>query len=479
MIQSRPFSKYLFSLLIFVLTISPSFIPKNANASHIMGGEITAAHLGNYAYELNLVLYRDIQGIPNPNSHSFTISNAGGTIATVMAFLDSSFLDTMTIGGNVVGFEASYYKSTAYTFPISGTYFISWNSCCRNAAILNCQNPGSQSIHLETMLTIPVLPNVNSTPVYLAAPVVYVQIDSLLQHNPMPFDVDGDSLVWSIDSPWSNASTIIPGYITPSAHPGGTFTIDQLTGEINWTPNMLGNFIATVMVEEYRAGTNIGQIRRDMQFIVVNDTSLTSPRIGNFNTLPTDANGNAKIILPPGIPYNVTLNASDAQNNNILFTSYEERYMMNSNPASFVSNAPVPGQATGTFSWTPNLSQARVNPYLVSFRVSDGLMAYDETLIIEVGNFTSSPNNESSTVGNSYPNPTQNIFFVPFELKSSADVRFELFDIIGNKVANDVIKTYNSGIHKERFNMELPAGIYFIKISVDNKVISSKKITIQ
>jgi len=426
-------------------------------------------------YEFNLVIYRDPNGIPIPSSVTFTVSNSGGVLSTIVGQLDTTYYDTtITSTGYILGYQAAYYNAPMFSFTANGVYSIHWNSCCRNSAILNCQNPGAQSMHLETMLTV--TNTSNSTPVFLAPPVIFAQLDSNWQHNPMPFDVDGDSMVWSIDTPLSASGMYIPGWITPSAHPGGVFSVNQFTGEMTWTPNMVGNYVTSFLVEEFRAGVKIGEIRRDMQFLVVNDTSLTSPRIGNFNTLPTDANGNARVILPPGSPYNLTLNATGSQNNNISFTSFGEPYMLLINPASFTGTSPSPGVAYGAFNWTPSASEVRLAPYIVSFRVSDGALAMDETLLIEVGNFTSVESMDAGAIGNSFPNPTQNIFYVPFELQKAGTVQFELYDMLGNKVAADVNKNYSAGKHKEMFDMSLTSGIYFMRISVDGKILSSKKI---
>ncbi|NNM16673.1 MAG: T9SS type A sorting domain-containing protein, partial [Bacteroidia bacterium] len=186
-----------------------------------------------------------------------------------------------------------------------------------------------------------------------------------------------------------------------------------------------------------------------------------------------------RIMLPPGSPYNLTLTALDAQNDNIVFTSFGEPYMLANNPASFSSAAPFPGISSGTFTWTPNASHARLAPYIISFRVSDGMLTTDETLIIEVGTFTSIEEDNTHNIGNSYPNPTTNILIVPFELQNASTVQFELFDILGNKIADDVIKQYASGKHNEKFSMDLPSGIYFMQITVDGKTMESKKITIK
>ncbi|MBT8196643.1 MAG: hypothetical protein KJO64_09445, partial [Bacteroidia bacterium] len=257
MIKSLLASKILVLLLI-ILTSSPVILPQKANASHLMGGEITANHLGGLNYEFEMVLYRDPNGVSLPQGVNFNI--VFGSIGTITGVLDTSFYDTTTTAnGTLVGYEAAYYKSGTYGFTAPGLYYINWSSCCRNSAIVNCQNPGSQSMFLETMLTV--VATSNSTPVFLAPPVIYAQLDSNWQHNPMPFDVDGDSLVWSMDTPLTNSNSYIPGWITPSAHPGGAFSVNQSTGEMNWTPNMLGNFVTSFLVEEFRAGVKIGEIR--------------------------------------------------------------------------------------------------------------------------------------------------------------------------------------------------------------------------
>ena len=62
--------------------------------------------------------------------------------------------------------------------------------------------------------------------------------------------------------------TPIAGYTNPPSVPGGQFSINPVTGTISWTASTIGNFVYTVTCEEFRNGNKIGEIRRDMQFIV-------------------------------------------------------------------------------------------------------------------------------------------------------------------------------------------------------------------
>ena len=42
----------------------------------------------------------------------------------------------------------------------------------------------------------------------------------------------------------------MPGYMLPEDTSGlGTFSIDPVTGDINWTASFVGNYVTTVLVE--------------------------------------------------------------------------------------------------------------------------------------------------------------------------------------------------------------------------------------
>ena len=50
--------------------------------------------------------------------------------------------------------------------------------------------------------------NPNSSASYLSPPVAYLPADTLWSYNPLPFDPDGDSLVWSLTTPLGSSSTV-------------------------------------------------------------------------------------------------------------------------------------------------------------------------------------------------------------------------------------------------------------------------------
>ncbi|MBK8827707.1 MAG: hypothetical protein IPO26_13580 [Saprospiraceae bacterium] len=58
-------------------------------------------------------------------------------------------------------------------------------------------------------------------------------------------------------------------------------SIDPTTGIITGTPNLLGQFVVGVCVKEFKNGVQIGSIRRDFQFNVVNCQGISETRKSN------------------------------------------------------------------------------------------------------------------------------------------------------------------------------------------------------
>lgn len=71
-----------------------------------------------------------------------------------------------------------------------------------------------------------------------------------------------------------------------------------------------------------------------------------------------------------------------------------------------------------------------------------------------------------------YPNPFSNETTIPFELKNAADVRFELWDVAGNKVAEIEKGKLPAGFHKADINLSalgLASANYLYQIAVENR----------
>ena len=90
---------------------------------------------------------------------------------------------------------------------------------------------------------------------------------------------------------------------------------------------MLGNWVYTVVCEEYRNGVKIGEIRRDMQFIVLPNGNL--PRFTNIGHIPTP-NGYPEWKVVAGQNQHLTILAGDyAAMEVVRFRQYGNQWYLN------------------------------------------------------------------------------------------------------------------------------------------------------
>ena len=275
-----------------ILAFAPSF------ASHLMGGQITAHQLVGASYEITMVLYRDTTGIPM-GQNSIDIYRIGGGASPIHTITK---IGVMTNFLN--GVEQYVYIDTVNL--IAGNYRLSFGNCCRNGLI----NGASGGMYISSNLAVTSgggAITANSTPVFLNPPVTVAQLNTPFSYNPMPFDADGDSLVWNLATPLDAPSVLLSNYVVPVG--SVPFALDSLTGLITWTPSILGNFVTCVLVSEYRNGIKIGEIRRDMQLVVL-PTIVARPNINTAN-FPTNAQGVFVFDVTAGSPLNAIVIAAD------------------------------------------------------------------------------------------------------------------------------------------------------------------------
>jgi hypothetical protein len=80
------------------------------------------------------------------------------------------------------------------------------------------------------------------------------------------------------------------------------------------------------------------------------------------------------------------------------------------------------------------------------------------------------------TLYQNYPNPFNPETTIRYSLAADADVRLAVFDIAGREVAELVSGSQAKGNHTVNFNADgLTSGIYFYRLSLNNKIMASKK----
>ena len=457
--------------LVFALAMAAS-----TYATHLMGGQIVATNIGGYDYQIELTAYRDTIGVPMGLVAAFNVfeqDTSGGWIS-----LFSSSVNYDTTSGSLMPAVVSVYGVEVYTFidtitmPGDGYYAISWDECCRNGAIINMSNPLSESMKLSTFLTVDSL-NPNSSPSYTTPPVAYLPAHTLWQYNPLPFDPDGDSLAWGLATPLGMTNPVSGyEYLSDSTYSdsAAVFSLDSVTGALTWSAKMVGHFVASFVVEEFRNGVSIGSMRRDMQFIVIPDTSNTMPQISNMQSVPTNSGGYPYIVLSPYQNYQLHLLASDADVNDVVdMIGFGEAFDLTTAPSTLnVLPTGNGNEIEATLSWTPDISAVRTAPYMTVFRVSDQMFYFDETIQFEVSSSTGIDDNNGFTMENIYPNPVNNMMYVPVTLEKGAVITMDIYNILGVKVYQSGEMNFTAGNHLILKNIDLNSGQYLVSIKDNN-----------
>ena len=422
----------------------------------MMGGQMTSRNIGGLTYEVTLTAYRDTLGIPIGTIDQFNYTETGGALWSA---IHSVPITNMTVFGN--GVEEYTYVDTI-TFPNGGNFELWFDECCRNAAILNIVN--NFSFYLNNKIFVD---PTNSSPVFLNPPITVAQLGVPFSYNPLPFDTDGDSISWVLDIPLTSGGVPVTGYSLPFSDPSSPFAMNPVTGEITFLPNTIGHFEASFKVNEYRNGVQIGEIRRDMQIIVV--PSLNAPPIVSASANTAPYSGKHYDVLP-GNNVTISLYAYDPDGQSVTMAASGEPFQFANNNATFtVTN--TSGSSNGEISWSPIASQARIAPYQVVLRVSEtyggNTFQNDITFSIRVGNFTGVDVLNHETIRSIYPNPNDGNFTLELNAERSGSAKIIISTMIGQQVRS-IDQNLETGTNLVYIrNANLPAGNYMVSILKD------------
>ncbi len=354
--------------------------PDEARATHAVGGELTYTCLGSNQYKVTLKFYRDCNGVAAPtnctNGLSFNVASANCganfdqclTLESVQIItpICPSELDRCSNATGTYGVEEYTFSKIISLTPYAncGTgndFVISWALCCRNNAITSLQNPGNQSLYLNTNLNRTLTPCDNS-PVFLNAPTPYYCLGQPISYNPGAFDPDGDSLAYAIIQPRTAGNVNIPftaGYTVaqPIHNTGGAnaVVLNPITGTLTCVPDIQQVSVVTYRVREYRNGVLIGAVTRDVQFVVRVCTGNSSPTATGVN-----GTNNYTTTVCTGTPVSFTINTNDAnagQNTTIVYSG--------GIPGGNFTTSGSPFQ-TGTFTWTPTAADIGNNTFTIT-----------------------------------------------------------------------------------------------------------------
>ncbi len=311
----------------------------SASATHIVGGEFEIIHIEGDRYMFRLIQYFDfINGNPNAedleiNASIFRKSDnllkrGVRMYQTVDTFVQYS--NPSCSNDNVISTKRIVYQTELTLDPEEYDdpegYYLVWERCCRNNTITNIVDPENtgQTFYLEFP---PLMKNgerfINSTPSLFPPLQDYACVNQFYYADFKGFDKDGDSLVYSLVTPFnsSEAGAPLPNPL-PSPKPNPRIEVNWLPGFskdiqvdgpeplnisqdglLRVTPGNQGLFVFSVKCEEFRDGEKIGEVRRDFQLFVVD-----CPPPGNKPVIQAKAPGSTEFKADIS---NVTINYGD------------------------------------------------------------------------------------------------------------------------------------------------------------------------
>ena len=453
----------------FYLSVLIALFSLQASATHLMGGEILIHDLNNGQHIITLLVYRDTIGIPMAQNATFNFSGPNGQSFSTTTPYDS------VISGNLLpmypyGVEIYLFIDTV-TLPSPGLWEVYWEDCCRNAAIQNLSAPLSERMILKTSLLVDTVAP-NSTPFFIVPAAIFLPLQTPWQYNPLPFDPDGDSLHWRLDTPLTRVNQYCAGYTAPSSDPSNPFSIDPVTGTISWTANNMGNFVASILVDQFRNGQWVGHIRRDMQFIVVNP-GLGIPQWSGLSNFNKDSLGHYSFDLVAGENFKLDLwakHSNPQRNDDLHMGAFSEVFLDASQQVDFkVYRNSMIKKIHGVFNWNPDLQSVRQEPYLISFRISDGYFTDDKTFKLKVN--TAVGNREFSTQPglSIYPSPADEMLVIELSGDMAGKSVLRLFDITGRQVMPEQLWHTERGDNRMVLETSgLRPGIYILQITDEN-----------
>jgi gliding motility-associated-like protein len=295
--------KKLFFAFTFILTI-----PSNLMATHVVGGNIAYECTGNpNEFLVTLTTYRDCGGVsmstPTVDFTNdcgfapFSVNMTLSSFTEVSQLCDPEVPNSECSGGSLPGVEQYIYTTVVTLDPVCDSWTMSYEVGNRNAAT-NLTGGVSNLFYIESTLNSATA-SCNNSPVITSQPIPYVCANVPVSYDFGTLEPDGNTLVFSLVNALGSLGTpivYVGGYTATEPIPG--MTINSATGQLNFTPTVPGNFVVTVLIEEFDVlGNLVGTMMQDIQFFVqiCPNTPPNAPiAITNFDNFGTNAvlNGN-------------------------------------------------------------------------------------------------------------------------------------------------------------------------------------------
>ena len=336
------------------------------HAAHYSGGDITYQCTGPNTYLITLNLFRDCSGfsmVPqtlnfsNDCGLSFSINALPVPPAVEVSQLCAAQLPNSSCnGGALPGIDYYQFTTTVVLAPCND-WTISWNICCWNTSNNVVATP---TMYLSTTLNNALVACDNS-PVFTDESVPYVCVNQPVFYNYGVNEPDGDSITYQLVGAQYYSGGPLPiayqgGFSGAAPIPG--IVLDPFTGQLVFTPTLIGNYIVAIQVNEYNSlGQLIGTVTHEQLFVVLNCTGSAPATAGLTNNTAGILTGANSIQVCDGQAFCVDVVFTDADPGTVLQVTSNAAALLPGCTFTITGNNP----ATATLCWTGDLANSPVN----------------------------------------------------------------------------------------------------------------------
>ena len=400
-LTKHPLKRFLWIILLGLGVILSG--TQHVYATHAAGSDIRYRCLGGLQYEVEVTFYRDCGGIAEPSTITVNYkSNAANVNQNATANKIANTGQEITVpctgssstcgSGTTTGIRKFVYTATITLPSARADWVFSYSVCCRNCAITTISNPCASSSVLYVEATLNnILAPCNSSPMFSNIPIAFVCMGQNFNYNHGVIDPDGDSLAYQLIAPkisnTANVSFIPPASVTSPVASSTPFTMNAITGDLNFTPSAVQIGVMAILVKEYRNKQLIGTTIRDMQIY----TTACS------NNLPTasgiNGTSNFNITVCPNQQICFTINTADLDASQIVSVTTNNGIP---NATYTISSGNRP---TLTFCWTPTFADIGLSPNTFTINVRDnacpnnGIQTYSYNIYVPSPYFSASSTN--------------------------------------------------------------------------------------
>ncbi|WP_118973428.1 PKD domain-containing protein [Taibaiella koreensis] len=314
--MSKHLRRWYGAIIVFLAVCFPVI----THASHMIGGDVTYRCLGGNNFEITITLFQDcLYGEPgalaqdNPAFYSI-FSGSSLVRADSVSAISTEIVNPNFSNACINNYPNTCMRKQVFRFRVNLPatnvgYTIVYERCCRNASINNIVTPGN--VGVTYYATIPPFTSgscPNNSAVFKNFPPQIICANNPLVYDFSASDPDGDSLSYRLCSarpggsttdakpygaamdptPANNSVSYLPPYSAAMPMSGiPPLQVNPVTGLMTGTPNAMGRFVVTVCVDEWRNGSVINTVSRDVQFVVTNCSKAV---VANIPELPDEPN---------------------------------------------------------------------------------------------------------------------------------------------------------------------------------------------